>query len=278
MPFGGLLTAGLISGGASIIGSLFGSHAATSAADRQAQTQQQALDFQKQQFSTNQANQAPFISAGGTSLSKIMELINSGQFGPGSIPTPQGFQAPTLADAQNSPGYQFTQQQGNKGILQGASAAGGAVSGGTLKALAGYDTNLANNTYGDVFSRAFNTHNAQLADYQAALQGQAQGFGQLSGIASLGENAAAGAGNVGVQTGAQVGQTLSNLGTAQASGIVGSANAINGGLGSIASLAQLYGLINSQGVAGGSGAGGGGVAGLSTDGSMVPVGYTGSGG
>lgn len=226
----------------SIGSSLIGKSAASSASDKQVAADTSALDFQKQQYADTKANQAPYLDAGKQSLSKILDSINNGTFGPGSIPQPAAFKAPTLQDAQNDPGYQFTAQQGSKGILQGAAAAGGAVSGGTLKALSSYNANLADSTYGNVFNRNLATYNAGLSDYQAKLAGQAQGYNQLSNIAGLGQTATQNVGQVGVATGSQVGSTLSNLGTAQASGIVGGANAVTGGIGSISNLAQFYGL------------------------------------
>src|SRR5882724_5940529 len=148
MPFGGLLTAGIITGGASIFGSLFGASAATKAANAQIAEQEKALQFQEGVYSDQKANQAPFIQGGQSSLAQLMAALSSGKYGPGSlgaVPTAPGaftgtFSAPTLEDARNTPGYQFTQSEGEKGIERGAAAAGGAIGGGTLKALAKYDT------------------------------------------------------------------------------------------------------------------------------------------
>ena len=205
MPFFGLLTAGIIGAGASIFSGIEGSNAAKTASSQEVNQQQQALDFQKQMFATQQANQAPYLAAGNTSLGKLMGDLQSGQLGPGSLgAVPQftgSFSAPTLAEAQQTPGYQFTAQQGSKGILQGAGAAGGAISGGTLKALDSFNTGLADSTYNDVFNRALQTYNTGLQGYQAQLQGyqtganaQQQGFNQLLAPAQLGENATANGG------------------------------------------------------------------------------------
>lgn len=249
----GATTAALISSGIGLAGTIGGasvqSGAAKAASNAQVTQDTQALDFEKQVYADQQKNQAPFLAAGQGSLSKIMDGINNGTFGPGSVPLPAQFKAPTLEDAQNSPGYQFTQQQGNKGILQGASAAGGAVSGGTLKALAGYDANLANSTYGDVFNRNLATYNAGLTDYQAQLAGQGQAFNQLSGVAGLGQTATQNIGQVGLTTSSQASNTLSNIGQAQAAGIVGKANADTSAIGGTANILQSLAakLISSGG-------------------------------
>lgn len=68
------------------------------------------------------------------------------------------FRAPTQAEAQNDPGYQFALQQG-LGALQGSAAARGLTrTGGTLKALMDYGQNAAAQQYGNVYNRAAQTY------------------------------------------------------------------------------------------------------------------------
>lgn len=220
MPFGGLLTVGLIGAGGSIFSGIMGSSAAKTAAQQQADSAQQALDFQKQIWQTEQQNQAPFLQAGQTSIGMLMQGLQNGTFGPGSNPS---FSAPTLEEARSTPGYQFTAQQGSKGILQGAAAAGGAISGGTLKALDQYNTGLADTTYNDVFNRS-------LATYSTGLQKQAQEYQQLYNPAALGEGSVQALNNSGTATANNVGNLMTQIGNAQASGTVGSANAISSGV------------------------------------------------
>jgi len=258
-----LAIAGLAGG---LTSGLLGSNAATTAAGEQTQAEQNALNFQEQVFGQEQANQAPYQQAGVSSLGTLMQALQSGQFGPGSTPNApqftQTFTAPTLADAQASPGYQFTAQQGNKGVLQGAAAAGGAISGGTLKALDTFNTGLADSTYNDVFNRALQTYGAglqgyqaNLSGYQANLQNQAQQFNQLLAPVQIGENATANINQSGQQAASTVGQIMGNIGQSQAAGTVGSANALSGGLTSgVNSVTQTL-LLNKLFGTGGSGLG-----------------------
>jgi len=176
MPFGGLLTVGLIGAGGSLLGGLFGKSAANKASQQQSDSAQRALDFQRQIFAAQQGNMAPYQQAGTTSLAMLMDALKSGKFGVGSTGDIPKFTAPTLAEVQQTPGYQFTQQQGNKGILQAAAAAGGAISGGTLRAADAFNTNLANTTYGDAFQRAIQGYSANLQGYQTDLQRRAQEY------------------------------------------------------------------------------------------------------
>lgn len=201
MGLGTGATAAIIGGigaAGSVASSAIGAHAAGSAADKQ-----------------RSANQ-PYTDAGYADLAKLQEGLNNGTFGPGSIPA---FKAPTLDEARNTPGYQFALEQGNKGILQGSAAMGGAISGGTLKSLAQYDTGLADTTYGDVFSRAMQT-------YQASLQGQNQAYQQLLTPTELGQSSAVNTGNAG------------------AAGDVGTANAVNSGIGGLTSTIQQSSLLS----------------------------------
>jgi len=214
------LIGGIASAGGAVASSAIGAHAAGSAADKQAQAGQSALDFQKQMWETQQQNQAPWLEAGKTSLSKLMEGLSNGTFGPGSIAP---FTAPTAEQARATPGYQFTQQEGNRGVMAAASAGGRSLSGGTLKAIDRYNTGLADTTYGDTFNRA-------LQSYQAQLAGQGQAYNQLAGVANTGQTAVQSLNNTGTQTATNVGNLMTGIGNAQASGIIGGANAISGGI------------------------------------------------
>ena len=265
--------ASLIGGGLSAAGSvtsgILGSNAANNAAQLQAQAAQKGIDLQSQIFGTQQQNQAPYIAAGANSLGQLLSGFQNGTFGPGSIPNaPQfgggTFAAPTAEQARATPGYQFTADQGTAGVLRGAAAAGGAISGGTLRALDQYNPGLADSTYNDVFNRSLSTYNAGLSQYQAQLQGygaqlqgQQQGFNQLFAPAQLGENAVASINNTGSVQGANIANLIGQQGNALASGVVGSANQLNGAIsngansiGQALTLSQLIPLLTKSGVAG----------------------------
>lgn len=222
------LAAGLAAAG-SIGGSLIGASASKSAANQQVQEQQQALALQQQQYEQSQANLAPFVSGGQSSFGQLLDLLKNGTFGPGSIPA---FTPPTGVTMLNDPGFQFIRDQGQQGILRGSTAAGGSISGGTLKALDEFNQNAAGTAYQSVYNNALNA-------YSANLGAQAQQFNQLLAPIQIGESAAAGAGNLGVQSTAQIGNTLTNIGTANAAGTIGTANALTSGIGGAINSATL---------------------------------------
>lgn len=227
MPFGGLLTAGIIGGSGSIIGGIIGSSASKHAADVQAQAAREALDFQKQVYAQQRTDQQPWLQAGQYSIAQLMDMVKSGHF---AVPDVPSFSAPTMEDARTSPGYQFAAQQGSKGILQGAAAAGGAISGGTLKSLAGFNSNLADSTYSNVFNRALSTYGARMAQFQGDLAKSGQEYNQWAGLAGTGQQAVQNLGALGAGFAGNAGNLITGSGNAQAAGIVGSANSISGGL------------------------------------------------
>ena len=170
MSVTGAILAGV--GAAGSLGSaVIGSNAAQTAAGQEVSADQQGIN-------TIQSTESPYVSGGETSLAQLLAGLKSGQFG-----TPSTFTAPTLAQAQQYPGYEFTQNQGDQAILEGSAASGGSISGGTLKALDTYNTNLANTTYGSEFNQALSTYNANL-------QGNQQAYQQLFAPTQLGANAA----------------------------------------------------------------------------------------
>lgn len=228
-----LIVAG-VSAAASVGSAAIGAHAAGAAADQQAQSANNALDFQKQTFATEQANQKPYLDAGSTSIGKLMDSLNNGTFGPGSNPA---FTAPTADQARSTPGYQFTLNQGERGVNASAAANGGALSGGAVKSSEQYASGLADSTYNDVYNRS-------LSGYQANLAKQAQEFSQLYQPAALGENAAANSGNVGQQVATNAGNLMTQVGNAQAAGTIGQANAVAGGVTGVANAAQQTYLMH----------------------------------
>ena len=126
--------------------------------------------------------------------------------------------SPFTADTfkQYSPAYQFQLQQGQQGVLNGASSSAGALSGAAQKDLMDYNQQSANTA----FNNAFNQYQTQ----------QGNIYNRLAGVAQLGQNAAANTGQQGTALAGQVAQSVTNAGTAAAAGQVGQANAWSGAI------------------------------------------------
>jgi hypothetical protein len=133
---------------------------------------------------------------------------------------------PDQFKANLDPGYAFRTQQGSQGVLNGAAAGSGSLSGPALKALMDYNQASASQEYGNAFDR-FQTQQGNI-------------FQRLSSLADRGQASAAGVGNQGVATGANIGANIVGAGNAAAAGQIGVANAVGNTASNLGSLAYLY--------------------------------------
>jgi hypothetical protein len=172
--------------GGTIVGGYLSSNAqkgaAEDAANAQSQASQAGIDEQRRQFDQVQQLLAPYVSAGNGALGAQQNLLGLNG---------NAAQQTAINGIQNSPQFAALQKQGTDAILANASATGGLRGGNVQGALAQFSPQLL----------------AQLIDQQ---------YGRLGGITSLGQNAAAGVGNAGLQTGNQITSLLGQQGQAQA--------------------------------------------------------------
>jgi hypothetical protein len=165
----------------------------------------------------------------------------------------QEFQAPTAAQAAQTPGYQFALQQGQQALQNSAAAKGGLLSGNTAEALDQYSQGLADSNYQQTYNNALGQYQSAYNQFQ---NNQANTYNRLAGLAgtgqtaagqlnSAGQSAAANIGNISQTAGQQIGQSAQNAGAATASGYAGVANALNGGISSATGSAQQGLLLSS---------------------------------
>jgi hypothetical protein len=222
-----------------IIGGLKGSHAATHAAntmsDAALQAQkleeskaQNALDAQNQIWSGTQENLSPYTAAGKTSVNNLANLVNN----PATFQYGQ-FQAPTLEQARNMPGYQFQLQQGVDALDKSAAARGNLFSGNQGVALQQYGQGLADTSYNNLYNQALQTYMTNYGVHNQGLQEQIGALGGLSGQGlsaagtegSLGQATAGNIGNINMRTAEDQAQQINNAAAARASGYLGKAAA-----------------------------------------------------
>lgn len=184
--------------GAGIGGALLSSSATKSAANTASNAQDRAaqlgIDQQNKQFEAVQKLLSPFVTAGTGSLTAQQDVL--GLNGAGA-------QGMAINGIMSSPQYQALSQSGQDAILANASATGGLRGGNVQSALAQFQPALVSQLINDQYSR-------------------------LGGITSLGQNAAAGVGNAGMQTGQNVSNLLQQQGAAQAGNALASGNAMAG--------------------------------------------------
>jgi hypothetical protein len=169
-------------------------------------------------------------------------------------------------DFQADPGYAFRMQEGQKALERSAAARGSVMGGAALKSLDRFSQGLASQEYNNAFNRF--------------MQGREMRYNMLAGVSGMGLNAANTygttasnnmmrgemyaddarmraaefKGNTDINTAGMVGgnllnaakyrgDTLMGAGNANAAGVVGSANAWNGALGSMGNTAQWLGSM-----------------------------------
>ena len=251
----------IIGGLSSLFGGLIGSNAAENAASQEQkqfqQSSQELQDLAKAQNQENLGRLSPLYNigagAGGQAVQSLRALL--GTPGQGLLQGYGSFSAPTLQQAQQTPGYQFTLQQGENALQNSAAARGDLLSGNTLKAITDYGQNLANTTYNDVYNRALNSYQTNAGNFY---QNQANQYGRLMGLGGMGlQTGLNAAGQLGANSQDFYGNMSNALGMANqgamagAAGTMGAANAWQNALGGIGNNLQFYSMMSQLGNNGG---------------------------
>ena len=219
--------------GVGAVGSLaaagIGASATSSAAQEQLQAAQQAQQNTMKMFNTGVTAEQPYLSLGKGAASALATATGSGPGGnPANALLTAKFQ-PTMAQLAQTPGYQFTLQQGLEQAQSGFAAQGLASSGAALKGGSQYASGLAANTY----EQQFNNN----------LQYQNQVYNMLQGETNTGAGAAGSILGGALTAAGQVNNAGIGGAAAGAAGQIGTANALTGGIGSATSgLTGLAGL------------------------------------
>jgi hypothetical protein len=189
---------------AAVVGSaLIGSRSSSRAAETQAAAAEQAGEQQRAIFERQVELSAPYRAAGEVALNKLVPLATEY--------TPFG-----MAQFQADPGYAFRLSEGQKALERSAAARGGLLSGATGKALTRFGQEMGSQEYTNAFNR-----------YQAERQARLNPLQSLAGMGQTSSQQLAGQAG---QLGAGLAESIGAAGQARASGYMGMANAIGGGL------------------------------------------------
>lgn len=204
-------------GAATLISGYMGSqsqkNAAKSASGAQSSAAQAQIDEARREFDAIRELLAPYSQAGTKSLGAQQDLL--GLSGPNA-------QKAAIAALESGPQMKALQRQGENAILQNAAATGGLRGGNTAAALATFRPQLLN----------------QLINQQ---------FGNLGGLTAIGQNAAAGTGNAGMQTSIQIQSALGQQGAALAGNALAGGQANANMWSSLGSTASMLGLMQGFG-------------------------------
>ena len=239
-----------LSAGSGLLSGIIGSGASKSAASQSAAAAQAATNLNTNEYNQTRGDLQPWMTQGRHAMETLGDKMGALSNPTDLAPLPQQM---TQANLEATPGYQFNLSQGLKSVQNSAAARGLGSSGAALKGAATYATGLADSTYQNQFNNQLQMFNAgQTADNNV--------YNRLIGIAGLGENAAAAAGNNGAQTAGNAGNALIAGGQAQAAGTTGSASALAGGINGVGNSAMNYLMMSKM--FGGGGSGGGQTQGL----------------
>lgn len=210
-----------------IVGGLTGSTAAEAAKD--------AARIQAEAIRSSMAYMQPFHQAGVQAQNRLMSLL-----GLSGDPQSEGYGSMardfSMQDFQQDPGYGFRMSEGLKALERSAAGRGGAASGAAMKGITRFGQDLASQEYQNAFNRYMANRQARLSPLQNLM---GVGAGAASGL---------------------MGGTR-DVGEAQASGIVGAANARQQGINNLLNLGMMaagVGMGNPAMALGGLGGLGGG--------------------
>lgn len=222
---------------AAILGSaVLGAASSRSAGKTQAAAADRAAELQNEQFNRQMELQAPFREVGLRALGKLEGASEYTPFGMGQF--------------QADPGYAFRLAEGQKALNASAAARGGLISGNALSAASRYGQEMGSQEYQNAFNR-----------YQAERQSR---LGPLQSLAGVGQTSVNALGQAGQNYASGMGEALGASAQARASGYMGGANAIGGGIGQYMGYQQNQATNSLLQQALGRGGYGGGYGGAST--------------
>lgn len=242
MPFGGLLSAGIGAAG-SLFGGLFGGSAASKASQQYVQQLQKGQSSLQNTENQVEGNYQPYMTAGAGATSNLSRLLAT----PGQgllTPWTQSFQAPTAAQAEQTPGYQFQLQAGLGAAQNSAAGQGSLLSGRTLADLNNYAQGTASTNYQNTFNNALTGYQTA---YQSFQNNQQNEYSRLMGLSGQGLQAAGGASSAETNLGGDIASLYGQMGAAQAQGTIGKANAYGGmfqGIGNSISNGLMLNSLN----------------------------------
>ena len=175
-------TMALIAGGSQLIGGLAQSRAARSAAGAQERAAMAGIEEQRRQFDTLRELLQPYVEAGTPALQGMQALAGLGG---------AEAQRAAIGQLEASPLLQAQMEQGERALLQRASATGGLRGGNVQAALAQFRPQML----------------------QQAIEQQ---YNRLGGLTTLGQRSAVGVGAEGTALGQNVSNLLQQQGAAQA--------------------------------------------------------------
>ena len=157
------------------------------AADLEYKAAQESITEFRRQYTQTREDYKPWRDAGLYALDQITTGMRTGEF---EMPD---FVAPTMEQVEQTPGYQFRLQQGEKALMRQSRAMGISKSGAAAKALIEHGQGHASQEYGSAYDRA-------VLEYNLKRQRLHDRWGRYYALSGGGYNATGAISNMGYQT------------------------------------------------------------------------------
>lgn len=193
---------GIGAGIAAVVGGVVANKSSRRATKAQTKSNKSNIALQRSIYNDQKARFEPFRAGGLQAFNQLTGELQGG--------------------FQESPGYQFAVDEGQRAIEGSAAMRGNVRSGATLKALQDRRMGMANQEYGNYMNR-------------------------LAGVAQMGQASAGNQAAAGANFGAQAGNSLMNIGNAQSAGAIAQGNAITGGINNVIGAYQMNQLMGGGG-------------------------------
>lgn len=217
---------GVVGGLLGLGSAAMGASASREAADTQSAAARQASADTLARYYQTRNDLLPFLLGGQGAQTQIQAMTGTGEGGnPLTAPYTRAF---TAADLENTPGYQFTLDQGLKAVQNSYASRGLGTSGAAQKGAARYATGLAQSTYNQQLENDLKQRQAAINMLFPQLQSGTQTGSALAGT--------------GTQTSGLTNNLAMSGAQASAAGDVGEANAWKGLLSPLAQYGMLYGI------------------------------------
>jgi hypothetical protein len=192
-------------------------------------TADRQLELQREIWEKQQKDQQPYLEQGTYGINTLGNLMKSGA-GQLNNPLDLYLKSKGLSGGQfntNNPAYQFQLKQGQQALDRSSAARGMGYSGAQMKAAQDYGQGMASQQYDKEYNRA----TSEFGDYYNRLAGLSQGGQQAANtLGSYGNQYANAGSNTLGSLGGSLQNNLGQAANARASGYIGKANAINGGI------------------------------------------------
>jgi hypothetical protein len=188
----------ILKGVGSIAGGVIAGNAKKKASKLELQGIMAGVDEERRQFDTTRADFAPILQAGTAALGQQGDIL-----GLNGDPA----QSAAMEALRASPFFQSIFRTGEEAVLQNASATGGIRGGNVQRGLADFGAD-------------------------AFMQTIREKLAQLGGISGMGADATGALGGLGGAASANIANLLGQGGRSRAAGILGSSNALSGGINS----------------------------------------------